>query len=209
MSAQQGTAPSIVSGAAKALRVELNRVASFAAYLWPEGDAQVVCSGFSYTIPKEEQIRSFLYHVLRLDDCGGAVELEWNCYRSTGGRRPRTLRTGEIDLVRFRADGAVDLLEVKRIWNLEGWNNKSRELLDGIDADLAKLADARHALASSDRRLGFAGVFVASFSDRMDGHAPLRTGWDARELDAPSGQADFAAPAESRDLFVRFYFVPS
>lgn len=200
----------VLRSAAAELRAEFKRVAGLAFYLWPEAAAaHSVWRGFSYTIPKEEQVRSLLHAVLRQDDPAGAVELEWNVYRATIGPRSRVAAVGEIDLVRFRSAGVVDLLEVKRVWSITGWNNKADELLGGIEADRAKLDQARQTLTASGKACGIVGVVVASFADRATGHTPMRSSWRAIELGASSGSPDFEAPDESLHLHVRFYFVPA
>jgi len=195
----------VLSQAATELRAEFEHVADRAFYLWPETDPSD-CRGFSYTIPKEEQIRSHLHHALRAADRNAAVELEWNFYRSTGGKHARVTIAGEIDIVRFGK--TVDLFEVKRIWNITGWNNKRGELLGGIEADRTKLADVRTALATAGRTPGDVGVIVASFSDRTDGHTGMDAAWSAAELGAPHPTPDFTAHDESKPLYVRFYFLP-
>ena len=195
----------MLSQAATELRAEFEHVADRAFYLWPETDPSE-CRGFSYTIPKEEQIRSHLHHALRAADPEAAVELEWNVYGSTGGKHARVTIAGEVDIVRFGR--TVDLFEVKRIWNITGWNNKRGELLGGIEADRAKLADVRHALTTGGRTPGDVGVVVASFSDRANGHAEMDPAWSAVELGAPPRTPDFTAHDESKSLYVRFYFLP-
>lgn len=202
----------VLRGAAAKLRAEFKKVAGCASYLWPgpsAGAASMVCRGFSYTIPKEEQIRSLLYSVLRDDEPNGAVELEWNVYRATTGPRSRVAAAAEIDLVRFRSSKAMDLLEVKRVWSIRGWNNKKEELLGGIETDRAKLDYASQAVKASGIGCGIVGIVVASFSDSATGHTPMRPSWHAIELDTPSGLPDFEAPDESLHLHARLYFVPA
>ena len=193
--------------AAEAIRGELKHVAGRAFYVWP--DRPLVCQGFSYVIPKEEQIRSQLYALLREDNGSGAVELEWNTYHAVPGSRRRVERSGEIDIVRFRSDDKVDLIEVKRVWRIVGWINKRDELCRGIDTDRAKLTVARRALESRGKCCEIVGVFVASFSDSADGHMSMDQSWGAIDLGRPSSASDFDAPAEPLNIYTRFYFVPA
>ncbi|MCC7015246.1 MAG: hypothetical protein IT454_21990, partial [Planctomycetes bacterium] len=127
-------------------------------YRWPD-EKNRNWRGFSYTIPKEEQIRSELYRELVREEADRVVELEWTLYEKIG----RTVRASqEIDLVGF-AEGTVEFaIEVKRAWWLNGWPNKTRDFLRGILADVEKLGALQaHPSSAAICR----GVVVAMFFD--------------------------------------------
>lgn len=86
-----------IKSASQQVREILGSVGSHAHYLWPEKAGQSICKGYSYDIPKEEQIRSaywLAFHGTNRVIC----ELEWNVYESRG-KVPRV--KGEIDIVGY------------------------------------------------------------------------------------------------------------
>ena len=91
--------------------------------------------GFSYYLPKEEQIRAALYAYMR--KCGGCVEVE-----SDFKEKETDKVKGEADL-RVLGDDAFLLVEIKRTWevHLVDWSNKYGEHLASWKADLQKLED--------------------------------------------------------------------
>lgn len=189
------------------MRIEFRETARLAFHLMPDETGSTCYAGFSYTIPKEEQVRSRLYNELLSErDVCCAVELEWNLYSTNSGSKVRA--AGEIDIVRFRgAPPIVDLVEVKRLWNIAGWNNKRRELLSGIENDATKLRGARKVLDDAGKDVGFAGVFVASFADTPTGHVAVPPSWSVAELDAEDAHLPFGASNRGRGLYARFLFV--
>ena len=110
-------------------------------YLWPEKDPKKPgavlwsrCPGYSYDLPKEEQIRTELACELRSREL--SMELEWNYYQLQDLRHPQRQ---EIDLAVFE-ENALHLVEVKRIWNeLDIWVNKSKELVLSVQSDEMRL----------------------------------------------------------------------
>lgn len=159
-----------VKAAAPQVREDLRLVGARARYLWPTSEAPTTWSGYSYEIPKEEQIRSAFWASLH-DREVLACELEWNIYEQDG---PRVRSAGEIDLAGFAVQGAtappVLLLEFKRTWFFKGWLNKRGEMRAGIAGDIAKLREV--ITAASQGPVGvsapqLAGVVVVSFVDQL------------------------------------------
>ena len=142
-------------------RKQLGGVGEASSYLWADGE---LWSGYSYTIPKEEQIRSALYKELsnRL-----IIETEWTLYEK--GPRGQVRACGEIDLVGFGGNGKALrgptlLLEIKRAWHLAGWVNKPRETAAAIKRDVIRLRDVKEMLAGVHAE-PMAAVLIASFRD--------------------------------------------
>jgi hypothetical protein len=148
--------------AADIVRADLKLVGERASYPWPGSDK--LWGGYSYEIPKEEQVRSAFWAQLH-DREIMACELEWNHYQMTG----RKIANSEIDLVGFPCIGTsrapVLLLEFKRVWSLNGWLNKSREMKAGIAKDMARLRRVLASLKVCSEVPPLAGVVVVAFSD--------------------------------------------
>ncbi len=110
-------------------------------YLWPENDPNKQgsvlwskCPGYSYDLPKEEQVRTELACELR--DQGLSSELEWNYYLPQDLRH--TLKQ-EVDIAVFE-ENSLHLVEVKRIWNeLDIWVDKPKELILAVQSDEMRL----------------------------------------------------------------------
>ncbi|MFL5354338.1 hypothetical protein [Archangium sp.] len=139
--------------------------------------------GYSYSIPKEEQIRSEFYRHLTND--GALFELEWNTY----GLKNEANQKTEIDLVSFAGEKVTALLEIKRIWSLKGWNNKYDEFAsDGLQPDSKKLhaaaARLRKADANSLAPEALVGLIIVSFAHKPDN---LREGRLRNVLDCIHG----------------------
>lgn len=148
----------------RSVRKALEQVGRSSSYLWTDNK---LWSGYSYTIPKEEQIRSALYAALSKEL---VVETEWTLYEP-GPRQGQVRACGEIDLVGFTLQGEakagvtppVLLLEVKRAWHIAGWNNKPQEMARAIERDVERLREIKKKLGDKDKSV--AGVLVASFRD--------------------------------------------
>ncbi len=157
-----------ITDASYQVRQTLKDVGSSATYLWPKkGGEYQAWKGYSYEIPKEEQIRSAFWSALQSDEI--VCELEWNIY--TTEARPKV--SGEIDIVGYMRKSNLGLpslfLEIKRTWNLKGWHNKGSEMLAGIKMDIEKLGPvfkATKKLAKKEGSQIFAGVVVIGFSDQ-------------------------------------------
>jgi hypothetical protein len=146
----------------------LQAIGDRATYLWPTaGKADRACRGYSYDIPKEEQIRSALWAALQSSG-ELSCELEWNAYVC---EREIPSVAGEIDIVGFDStkEGLpVLLVEVKRAWMLMGWCNKLSEMRMRTDLDLAKLAGVRDRIVELEQPLPakvVAYVFLVCFTD--------------------------------------------
>lgn len=152
-----------IKRAAQAVRDDLATVGRHAAYVWPSGPA-TAWEGFSYEIPKEEQIRSCFWARMH-EGSSLACELEWNVY-VRGERGVKLL--GEVDLVGFRVSEhrapPVLLLEFKRVWTLLHWVKKPAELTRGIERDIEKLRAAVATLSECAAAPLLAGVVVAGFA---------------------------------------------
>jgi len=140
---------------------QMQQVGRAARYLWGDGE---LWSGYSYVIPKEEQVRSALYRELSEYF---ALETEWTLYEK--GFRGHVRACGEVDLVGFRRDPEVSegpslLLEIKRAWWLKNWVNKVGEMAAAIERDAERLCEIKNTLASV-RVMPMAGVLIASFRD--------------------------------------------
>ena len=167
---------SIRTAAARA-HASILGVGNEAFYPYPDDNGEYF--GFSYTIPKEEQLRSEFYrHLDTHDGDGPRFELEWNLYERHAGARSDVVKC-EIDLVGFHKRAIVAALEVKRAWRLKGWNNKPQEQLDGIASDLGKLEGVLGAVGSGARR-PLAGVIVARFTDSADNRRELESALSTR-----------------------------
>ncbi len=158
----------LISAASEAVREDLRAIGLHSAYAWPVPTPKL-WGGFSYEIPKEEQIRSAFW--AKLHDRESLVcELEWNVYEF-GARRVKVI--GEVDLVGFRLKkstpplpGPDVLLEFKRVWSLTHWNNKPDEQRAGLERDVLKLRSIISTLGSmSDPTVpSLAGIVVAGFT---------------------------------------------
>jgi len=103
-------------------------------YLWPECHGNwSKCPGYSYELPKEEQIRSALASELWKTE--KTLELEWNFYQRDG----KFIQKQEVDIAAFPDEKVVHLIEVKRIWNLNGWVKKSENLISSVRIDAERL----------------------------------------------------------------------
>lgn len=127
-------------------------------YFWPERDGTLSqWHGYTYEIPKEEQVRTELVSNLKSE--GRAIEVEWNWYHS---QRPQ--ECGEVDIAVFDTLDRLPshLIEVKRTWRISGWNAKPAEQRAGLEADLARLRDISESVARGFRAhsFGLLGVFV-------------------------------------------------
>jgi len=116
-------------------------------YFWQTNSQHYNVPGFSYDIPKEEQIRSAVY--AEICPICYDVELEWNLYVTEGrsddydGRD--NARIGEIDLVCFpktdKNKQKIIFMEIKRFSYLSTWNRKEKDIwVKGIVPDHRKLA---------------------------------------------------------------------
>ncbi len=158
----------LISAASESVQEDLRVIGSHSAFLWPS-PAPRLWGGYSYEIPKEEQIRSAFWAKLHNRD-SLVCELEWNAYEIG----PRGVQVdGEIDLVGFRVNpssgdvaGPDVLLEFKRVWLLTRWNNKRDDQRGGLEQDVLKLRRVVAALRSMTvpcvPRL--VGVLVAGFT---------------------------------------------
>ncbi|MCW5804121.1 MAG: hypothetical protein KIT31_17240 [Deltaproteobacteria bacterium] len=155
-----------LKAAARRAHESLRGIGQRAFYSYPDDAGRF--DGFSYTIPKEEQIRSEFYRHLDAAD-GVRYELEWNTYERRQVRgRVRIVRAGEIDLVGFQSNAVVAALEVKRIWSLDGWYAKAPEHLRAIESDIDKLRPLLTELARRESGVPLAGVIVARFADSAE-----------------------------------------
>ncbi len=163
-----------IEAAAKIVRGDLAIVGARASYVWPQSGVLKHWGGYSYEIPKEEQIRSAFWSALH-DRETLACELEWNLYEEL----PRGVgATGEVDIAGFAVEGVVApptlLLEVKRWWWLQGWNNKLPEMRAGIEADVRKLRNAVSSIEMCGVFPLLAGAIVVGFAETPDA---LAAGW--------------------------------
>lgn len=175
--------------AGQCVRDDLSLVGRRAGYSWP-GTPGRIWRGYSYEIPKEEQIRSAFWAHLH-DRERLVCELEWNHYESDGGL---VAVGGEIDLVGFDRQGdpgaPVLLLEFKRVWWLTPrrpwsiWQNKVREMKGGIERDADKLRDVLASLGGHRAQVPLAAVVVVAFSDE-----PARLKSEFRSKDWVEGTA--------------------
>lgn len=147
-----------LTGAAKDVLDEVRAVSEHTFYAWPEDSRKNIrYHGFSYDIPKEEQIRSGLYRRLGCKDV--FMQVEWNCYRRHGkGHQIR-----EIDIAAFSDDTLEGLFEVKRCWDLPHWVNKHTEAMGALQSDIDKISDALEIVAEVQEKPPLAGVIAFAF----------------------------------------------
>jgi len=111
-------------------------------------------NGFSYDLPKEEQIRAALYAYMR--KMGEHVEVE-----SDFKEKETDKVKGEADL-RVLGDDALLLVEIKRTWAVSFWVNKYGEQLASWKADMQKLEDMAVLQNKPTRKCFFLVVFFDS-----------------------------------------------
>lgn len=152
---------------------DLQRIHNNTSYFWPSQDTQTWWRGYSYYLPKEEQIRSAIY--ARLNDIGYFPELEWNIYSSR--KNEKITPSGEVDLVVFEQNedpnwgNPIAFLEVKRVWNLPDWQNKPTEQAQKQWDDLQKLSNLKDFLATYDAlpKHALYGLIAVSFASNLEG----------------------------------------
>ncbi len=215
----QSATTSLISAlqrAGKSARHDLELVGAHAGYSWPTTPSRL-WQGYSYEIPKEEQIRSAFW--AHLHDRNSLVcELEWNHYGDQ--ERVGSVRS-EIDLVGFARTAPptlpVLLLEFKRVWRLKPqpssrWLNKTAEMKDGIKNDIRKLRRVLKSFSSHAGPPPLAGVVVVAFSDDPTNLAPPWTQWDvwptvSEEYELWAGETPLCrteiAEGETREIYSR------
>lgn len=198
----------------------LHQLSERAIHLYPIAGQYGRYSGFSYDIPKEEQIRSELYRAL-VRGTELAFELEWNLYRVDAARNVQTgmervSRHGEVDLVGFGPRRIAALLEVKRVWTcLPDWKGSPKEMRASIEIDLKKLRDVRERAGNFFKGHVMSGVIVAVFSSAQEYFPKFIQGVLGEQysvLKAPGSQPLCSYRtwrAELVAVFMGLYFVPA
>jgi hypothetical protein len=165
---QKNNVVEFIKKASIIVRENLEIVGSCATYLWPENGKYDFWKGYSYEIPKEEQIRSAFCSAMQ--STGEVIcELEWNIYNPG----PRSIRvSGEIDIVCYQRNSFIRipliLLEVKRLWYIKDWQNKHSEMTYMIQQDINKIKpvyDNIRKIAPKNAQEILAGVIIVGFSD--------------------------------------------
>lgn len=147
---------------------DLERLGAHNGYLWPPQSTgpRTTHRGYSYDVPKEEQVRAYL--VRAIEEKGNLVaEVDWTWYRS-----PK--QKWKLDVATFATTNRDDtlpqhLIEVKRVWRLQrlGWFEKPPELVESLKKDQRRLEEVRHELAAQfpSWRPRSVGLFIIELLD--------------------------------------------